>query len=57
MEYKDEVAKLFATKIMKQMEEALQLVWQDYIYDENRKFTLIKSLASLTSELLEEKEN
>ena len=26
MEYKDEVAKLFATKIMEQMEEALQLV-------------------------------
>lgn len=56
MEYKDEVAKLFATKIMEQMEEALQLVWPYYAYDENRKFTLIKSLASLTSELLEVEE-
>lgn len=53
MEYKDEVAKLFATKIMKEMEEALQLVWPYEAYEEDKKFTLIKSLASLTSELLE----
>lgn len=49
MEYKDEVAKLFATKIMKEMEDALELVWT---YEEDKKFTLIKSLTSLTSELL-----
>lgn len=56
MEYKKEVAKLFATKIMEEMDEALQLVWPYNAYDENRKFTLIKSLASLTSELLEVEE-
>ena len=56
MESKKEVAKIFAKKIMEQMEEALQLVWSEGEYFENRKFTLIKSLASLTSEILEEDE-
>ena len=52
MKYNKDVAKVFASKIMKDMEEALELVFYSEEYAKERKFDLIKSVASLTSEIL-----
>ena len=52
MSYNKDVAKIFASKIMKDMEEALELVFYSEEYAKERKFDLIKSVASLTSEIL-----
>lgn len=53
---KNEIVELFARKIMKKIEEALELVWSDDETYKDKKYELIKSLASLTSELLDSKE-
>ena len=55
MNYNKDVAKMFAVKIMEQMEEALHLVWSDY-GDNDKKFKLVNSVASITSELLDSDE-
>lgn len=56
MNYNKDVAKLFATKIMEEMEEALELVWYNYDYNNSKKFQLVKSIAGITSELLDSDE-
>ena len=56
MDYNKDVAKLFATKIMEEMEEALELVWYNYDYNNSKKFQLVKSIAGITSELLDSDE-
>ena len=56
MSYNKDVAKLFATKIMEEMEEALELIWYNYDYNNNKKFQLVKSIAGITSELLDSDE-
>jgi len=53
MDYNKDIAKIFATRIMNQVEEALELVWDGYEHNNNKKFQLIKSIASITSELLD----
>lgn len=52
MSYNKEIAKIFAEKIMVKMEDALQLVMSIDATSNNRKFSLVKEIASLTSELL-----
>lgn len=52
MKYDRDVAKKFALKIMNKMEEALELVFYSDDYGRERKYDIIKSVASLTSELL-----
>ncbi len=56
MSYNKDVAKLFATKIMEEMEEALELIWYNYDYNNSKKFQLVKSIAGITSELLDSDE-
>ena len=56
MNYNKDIAKLFATKIMEEMEEALELVWYNYDYNNSKKFQLVKSIAGITSELLDSDE-
>ena len=56
MNYNKDVAKLFATKIMEEMEEALELIWYNYDYNNSKKFQLVKSIAGITSELLDSDE-
>jgi len=53
MDYNKDIAKIFATRIMNQVEEALELVWDGYEHNNNKIFQLIKSIASITSELLD----
>jgi hypothetical protein len=56
MSYNKEIARMFAEKIMDKMEDALALVWWETEDTNNRKFELVKSIASLTSELLDSDE-
>lgn len=56
MSYNKDVAKLFATKIMEEMEEALELIWYNYDYNNSKKYQLVKSIAGITSELLDSDE-
>ena len=56
MNYNKDIAKLFATKIMEEMEEALELIWYNYDYNNSKKFQLVKSIAGITSELLDSDE-
>ena len=56
MNYNKDVAKLFATKIMEEMEEALELIWYNYDYNNSKKYQLVKSIAGITSELLDSDE-
>ena len=56
MSYNKDVAKLFATKIMEEMEKALELIWYNYDYNNSKKFQLVKSIAGITSELLDSDE-
>ena len=56
MAYNEDIARLFVTEIMQKMERALEIVWLECEDYNSEKFELIKSLASLTSELLDAEE-